>query len=283
MVDLEEVWMEARAEMTALAWEVASLVAFVMVGAFVAALARVAGEVVTVDWNAVGPFLVKCFTVLFNVFLAFVLWSGFNHVSGAQDVKTWPQDLCTVTDWHVHCYGGCSGITYDDGDEVHDLFYTWARVTTTNGRELIAFPEPSGAPFAREVKYKEWSLKFGPLANGAQRRVPCAVNPEYTDYSCTEGPLEGDSCDVINAPARCRACLGRVMLGDEDWIAAHAHRVMGSAVVGFLFFCIIFVPLGIFFCLKAWNPNTWEPYVRAGRAESGVATRLPTRVDLAMC
>merc|ERR1712216_763378 len=103
-------------------------------------------------------------------------------------------------------------------------------------------------------RYKEWKSNYGPQEDGTlQGKVACVVNPAHaTDGSCVEAPLDGDQCDHVFSPSRCRACLERVMLGDAAEIRKHVAGLVGSNVLVIFNLGLFIVPIGILVCENAF-------------------------------
>lgn len=233
-------------------------------------------------WLAANKFLV-CWALGWNVLVWLGVFSLFTSIGEATDLSSWPRQQCIVQSLHVHrsfgCWGSCrhesTGSTSIRYEKPHDLYIAWVKVRTSDGRDLVAFPYLDGRPFETIHGIKQFQSRYTPAADGSPLSVPCVTNPRHAaELRCDAAPIEGDTCDVINAPARCRACLKRVFLGDESDVSKVVRGHIGGSTLALVFLFLIFVPVGLLACLCA-SPRCGD--IAKQRLEPCVVAMLKSR------
>ena len=102
-----------------------------------------------------------------------------------------------------------------------------------------------GRPISNLAEVQAYEKQFV-KARDIPVSVPCITNPKFANEgTCIDAPEIGDSCDVINAPARCRKCLGRVLLGERSELVAEFNQGRGFLYFALALLLLIFVPIGI--------------------------------------
>ena len=188
-----------------------------------------------------------------NVLVWLAVFSLFHSIGESRELASWPLQQCIIEEGpHLHISFGCFDHCHD-GDRTTDLYHTWVKVRTSEGRELVAFPHLDGSPLQTASGIKRFQARYTPTADGLPLSVPCAINPRHAaERRCVDAPIEGDKCDAINAPARCRACLKRAFLGDESDVKSVVWWQVAGSIFALAFFGLIFVPIGLVACCCAF-------------------------------
>ncbi|KAG8464989.1 hypothetical protein KFE25_012352 [Diacronema lutheri] len=139
-------------------------------------------------------------------------------------VVRWSPSMCTLP-------GGVASVVVDGEDNNEGKHLDWGRVyarVDVGDRELIAFDTVVGKPHgnlrASRARFPTRTNASAdgeaPLANDAPLRVPCALNPHYSD-SCA---IVSRFCRRGRAPVGGTCCSGRVVLGAAaDELRAYAR------------------------------------------------------------
>lgn len=207
----------------------------------------------TEEHPLIGNKIVVAAAFFCNVVVWLGVFSLLHYLGESRELASWPLQQCIIEKGvHLHISFGCFNNCHD-GERTSNLYHAWVKVRTSDGRELVAFPHLDGSPLQTASGIKRFQARYTPAADGSPLSVPCAINPRHAaERRCVDAPIEGDKCDGFNAPARCRACLRRVFLGDESDVKSVVWRQIAGWTFALAFFGLIFVPIGLVACCCAF-------------------------------